>query len=59
MGNEETVLEAMKKAGKPVKAGEIAEDTGLDQKEVSKIITKLKKQGLVESPKRCYYVPKS
>ena len=59
MGNEETVLEAMKKAGKPVKTGEIAEATGLDQKEVSKIITKLKKQGLVESPKRCYYVPKS
>ena len=58
MGNEETVLEAMKKAGKPVKSGEIAQMTGIDQKEVSKIITKLKKEGLVDSPKRCYYAPK-
>ena len=58
MGNEETVLEEMKKAGKPVKSGEIAQMTGIDQKEVSKIITKLKKEGLVDSPKRCYYAPK-
>ena len=59
MGNEELVLEAMKKAGKPLKSGEIAEATCLDPKEVSKIITKLKKKGLVESPKRCYYTPRS
>ncbi len=55
----EIVLEAMKKAGKPVRPGDVAKATGLDSKEVSKIISVLKKEGKVESPKRCYYSPKS
>ena len=54
----EIVLEAMKKAGKPVRPGDIAKATGLESKEVSKIIAVLKKEGKVESPKRCYYAPK-
>lgn len=58
MADKETqVLEAMKKAGKPVKPGEVAEATGIDGKEVSKIIDSLKKQGKVNSPKRCFYAP--
>jgi len=57
MSIEEKVLEAMKNAGKPLKTGEIAEITGLDKKEVEKTIKKLKKEGKVESPKRCYYAP--
>ncbi len=54
---EKTVLEAMKSAGKPVRPGDVAKATELDSKEVSKIIAALKKQGLVMSPKRCYYAP--
>ncbi|MCS7365665.1 MAG: transcriptional regulator [archaeon GB-1867-035] len=54
---EQIVLEAMKKAGKPVRPGDIAKMTGLDSKEVSKIIRALKKNGKVISPKRCYYAP--
>jgi len=57
MGNKEKVLEAMKKAGKPVRPGDVAKATGLDSKEVSKIISELKKEGKVISPKRCYYAP--
>ncbi|WP_456465268.1 winged helix-turn-helix transcriptional regulator [Persephonella sp.] len=57
MSVEQKVLEAMKKAGKPLKTGEIAELTGLDKKEVEKAIKKLKKEGKIESPKRCYYSP--
>ncbi|SNZ03156.1 hypothetical protein SAMN06265182_0308 [Persephonella hydrogeniphila] len=57
MSVEEKVLEAMKKAGKPLKTGEIVEITGLDKKEVEKAIKKLKKEGKIESPKRCYYTP--
>ncbi len=53
----EVVLEAMKKAGKPMRPGEIAKLTGLDSKEVSKIIKELRKEGKVHSPKRCYYAP--
>jgi DNA-binding MarR family transcriptional regulator len=53
----DTVMDAMKKANKPMKPGEIADVTGLDQKEVSKIIDALKKEGKVASPKRCYWEP--
>ncbi|MFO7885136.1 MAG: hypothetical protein R6U68_09950 [Desulfobacteraceae bacterium] len=52
---EEKVLESMKKAGKPVRSGDIAKDLGIDSKDVSKIITKLKKNHQIISPKRCYY----
>lgn len=56
-GKEQVVLEAMKKAGKPVRPGEVAKITGLDKDEVSKIIRELKKEGKVVSPKRCFYAP--
>jgi len=52
------VLEATKKAGKPVRPGDIAKETGLDSKEVSKIIKELRNEGPVHSPKRCYYAIK-
>jgi len=51
------VLEVMRKSGKPMKTGEIAKATGLDSKEVSKIIKELKKEGKISSPKRCFYSP--
>jgi DNA-binding IclR family transcriptional regulator len=54
---EEVVLKAMQKAGKAVKAGDVADATGLDKAEVSKIIAALKKQSKVSSPKACYYEP--
>jgi len=46
-----------KKAGKPVRPGDVAKMIGEESKEVSKIISGLKKQGRVMSPKRCYYAP--
>jgi biotin operon repressor len=52
---EKKVLAAMKKAGKPVRPGEVAEMIGEESKDVSKVISKLKKIGEVMSPKRCYY----
>ena len=54
---EQTVLEAMEKAGKPVRPGDVAKIIGLESKEVSKAISSLKKKGKVISPKRCYYAP--
>ena len=51
------VLSAMKKAGKPVRPGDLAKELGIDSKEVSKIIAELKKDGAVVSPKRCYWAP--
>lgn len=52
---EKKVLNAMIKAGKPVRPGEIAKAIGAESKDVSKIISALKKDGKVISPKRCYY----
>jgi DNA-binding MarR family transcriptional regulator len=47
----------MKKAGKPLRPGDVAELTGLDKDEVSKAINALKKDGKVVSPKRCFWSP--
>ena len=55
MDQEQIILEAMKKAGKPLKAGEVAELTGIPKDEVSKIFNDLKKSEKIVSPKRCYY----
>ena len=54
---EQSVLNAMEKAGKPVRPGEVAKMVGLASDEVSKIIKSLKKKGKVTSPKRCFYAP--
>ena len=56
---EDKILKAMESAGKPVKPAEIAELVKADPKEVSKVIKKMKDQGMVHSPKRCYYAPGS
>jgi len=54
---EKKVLAAMKKAGKPVRPGEVANMIGEESKAISKIISSMKKKGKVVSPKRCYYIP--
>jgi biotin operon repressor len=52
---EKEIIETMKKAGRPVRPGDIAKMLGVDSKEVSKVISTLKEKGEVISPKRCYY----
>lgn len=59
MDNKALVLEAMKTANEPINAGKIVELTNLDKKEVDKAMKKLKDEGAIESPKRCYWQPKS
>ena len=57
MENKEKIaMEAMEKAGKPLRPGDIANMTGLESKEVSKIIKSLRKKEKVISPKRCYHL---
>ena len=55
MSDKEKVINAFKKAGKPLKNAEIVEVSGLDKAEVIKIMKSLKEEGVVYSPKRCYY----
>jgi Mn-dependent DtxR family transcriptional regulator len=54
---EKKVLDAMKKAGKPVRPADIAKIINENSKEVSKAVDGLKKAGKIRSPKRCYYEP--
>jgi DNA-binding IclR family transcriptional regulator len=56
--SKEKVLDVMKKAGKALKAGEIADAAGLDKKEVDKAMKVLKAEGTIVSPKVCYWEPK-
>lgn len=51
------VLEAMKKGDGPMRPGDVAKALQMDKGEVAKIIDQLKKDGLVISPKRCFYAP--
>jgi len=56
--SKEKVLEALKGAGKPLKAGEIIAITGLEKKEVDKAMKALKDEGAIVSPKVCFWQPK-
>ncbi|MBU8892885.1 MAG: MarR family transcriptional regulator [Bacteroidales bacterium] len=58
MENTQKVLEAMKKAGKALKAGEIAEITGIEKKDIDKAMKVLKKEEKIVSPKVCFWEPK-
>ncbi|NTU92315.1 MAG: MarR family transcriptional regulator [Chlorobiaceae bacterium] len=53
------VLDTLKKAGEPLSAGQIAEKSGLDRKEVDKAMKTLKDEEQIVSPKRCYWTPKA
>ena len=53
----EEVLKAMKEAGRPVSAGEVAKILNADRKEVDKAFAELKKEGSIVSPVRCKWAP--
>ncbi len=55
MDNYEVILEFFNQADKPVKAGEVAQATGIEKKEVDKVMGKLKKEGKIVSPKHCFW----
>ena len=49
----EQVLAAMRAAGKPLSAGEVAKSLNADRKEVDNAFADLKKEGAIVSPVRC------
>ncbi|MFO7723044.1 MAG: transcriptional regulator [Bacteroidales bacterium] len=55
MDTKEAVVKTLTAAGKPMKAGEIADASGMDKKEVEKGIKALVKEGKLHSPVRCFY----
>ncbi|GET28673.1 HTH domain-containing protein [Prolixibacter sp. SD074] len=54
----ELILQTMNETGRPLKSGEIAERAGIDKKVVDKALKKLKDEGKIVSPRRCFYEPK-
>jgi hypothetical protein len=59
MKEAEVILKTIKKSGKALKGGEIADLTGMDKKIVDKAIKFLKTEEKIFSPKNCYYAIKS
>ena len=51
----QVVIEYLKNEKEPKKSDDIAKAVDTDKKEVTKVINKLKKEGIIYSPKRCYY----
>lgn len=58
METKDKIINEMKKQGIPMSAGQIADATGIDHKEVDKAMKLLKDSGDIVSPKRCYWEPK-
>lgn len=58
METKNQVLEAIKKYKEPVNAGKVVELTQLERKEVDKAMKKLKDEGLIVSPKHCFWQAK-
>lgn len=55
----EQIIKAMKEKAVPMSAGQIAESTGIDRKEVDKAMKALKESDEIVSPKRCYWETKN
>lgn len=55
MENYDVVLDFFAKAEKPVKAGEVVTGTGIEKKEVDKVMKQLKKEEKIVSPKACFW----
>lgn len=53
----EQVLKAMREAGKPISAGDVAKMLNADRKDVDKAFAELKKEGAIVSPVRCKWAP--
>jgi DNA-binding MarR family transcriptional regulator len=54
----EKVLATLKKSGKAMRPGEIAEAAGIEKADVDKAIKVLKKEEKIFSPKNCFYQAK-
>lgn len=55
MENLEKIISAFQKENKALSAGQIVELTGIERKEVDKVMKKLKVEGRIISPKNCYW----
>ena len=55
MDDKEKVIEAFRSSDDPLNAKKVSEISGVEKKEVDKIMKELKKDETIVSPKRCYW----
>ena len=55
MDDKTKVIEAFKNSEEPLNAKKVSELSGVEEKEVDKIMKELKKDETIVSPKRCYW----
>ncbi|MDI3549369.1 MAG: hypothetical protein PWQ15_471 [Methanobacterium sp.] len=58
MDDKEKVIKAFKDSEEPLNATKVSQISGVDKKEVDKIMKQLKKDEVIISPKRCYWTLK-
>ena len=58
MDNKEKVIKAFKDSEEPLNATKVSQISGVEKKEVDKIMKELKKDETIISPKRCYWALK-
>lgn len=55
MDDKQKVIEAFRNSEDPLNAKKVSELSGVEKKEVDKIMKELKKDETIVSPKRCYW----
>lgn len=58
MDSKEKVIKAFKESEEPLNTTKVSQISGVDKKEVAKIMKELKKDETIYSPKRCYWALK-
>lgn len=53
--HQQLILKKMKEQNKPLRSAELVELTGIEKKEIDKLIKTLKTENMIISPKRCFY----
>lgn len=53
--SKEKVVQALQASMEPLNTKGLIEATGLEKTQVEKAIKELRKEGIVDSPKRCFY----
>jgi len=55
MNEKDKIIEVLKNSNKELRSTEIANLSGIDKAKVDKLIKELLKEGIIFSPKRCFY----
>lgn len=55
MNDKELILQTLKNSTEPMNSPALSKQTGIDKKIISDIIKELRSEGIICSPKRCFY----